>query len=293
MKIFEQKLYNNKAEAIGLLLFLILAVLPLLLGMIYAVLYSLGVIGLVSDGFTVAYWHRALSDAELWLSLGYTFYIALLTIFLTITGALFFSIYLKKPLQKGLPGFSIYVPLAFPAIVVGFVVFQLASQSGFLARIAYQLGFITQTSSFPGLVNDMYGIGIIAAHTFMALPFFTLYFMNLYEQENIEELSRVGQTLGASRSMQLRRIAVPMLLQRAFPTLTLYTIFVMGSYEIPLILGRQSPQMISVLVIRKLRRFSLSTIPEAYITALVFMLIIVTILVLLFKSHTFSYDLDR
>jgi len=293
MRISERKLFNNKAEAIGILLFLVLAVLPLVLGVIYALLYSLGVIGLVSDGFTFSYWQRALSDAEFWLSIGYTFYIALATIGLTIILSLFLSLYFRKELRHGLPGFAIYVPLAFPAIVVAFLFFQLLSQSGLFARIAFQLGLIADSSVFPELVNDPFGIGIIGAHTFMATPFFTLYFMNLYRQANLKEFRQVAESLGASAFEQLRRIVVPVLLKRAFPTLTLYTIFVMGSYEIPLILGRQTPQMMSVLVIRKLRRFSLATIPEAYITAIVFITIIIALLTLLFKSKNFSYDLDR
>ncbi|WP_148898702.1 ABC transporter permease subunit [Fodinibius salinus] len=293
MRIFEQKLFKNKVEATGLLLFLLLAVLPLLLGIIYALLYSLGITGLVSDGFTLKYWQQAFTDIELWYSMGYTFYIALATITLTIAGALLLTIYLKEPLQQGFAGFSIYVPLAFPAIVVAFLIFQLASQSGFFARIIYQLGWISSTAQFPELVNDTYGIGIIAAHTFMALPFFTLYFINLYDQENINQLAKVGQTLGASSAQQHRRIVVPILLRRAFPTLTLYTIFVMGSYEIPLIVGRQSPQMISVLVIRKLRKFNLSDIPEAYISALLFITLIIIGLTLIFKNRNFSYDLDQ
>jgi len=293
MKIFGKKLFKNNTEAIGILLFLLLAVLPLVLGMIYALLYSLGLAGLMSHGFTFDYWREALSDFELWFSLGYTFYIALTTIALSIFGALLLTIYLKKPFQQGWTGFSLYVPLAFPAIVVAFLVFQLGTQSGFFARILFQLGFISQPSSFPELVNDPLGIGIIAAHTFMAMPFLTLYFMNLYDQENIHDLSQVAQTLGASRIDQTRRVVMPLLLRRAFPTLVLYTIFVMGSYEIPLILGRQSPQMISVLVIRKLRKFSLATIPEAYITALIFMVIVIAALVILFRSKKFSYDLDQ
>ncbi|NGP88815.1 ABC transporter permease subunit [Fodinibius halophilus] len=293
MKISELTLFNNKAETAGIGLFLLLAVLPLVLGVLYALLYSLGLIGLISDGFTFSHWQRALSDQEFWLSILYTFYIALTTIAISITSALAASLYINKPLQKGIAGFSAYIPLAFPAIVVAFLAFQLGSQSGFFARLFFQFGIITDTAAFPEMVNDPFGIGIIAAHTFMAMPFFTLYFMSLYDQENISELSQVAQTLGASRTAQLRRIIVPIILKRAFPTLTLYTIFVMGSYEIPLILGRQTPQMMSVLVIRKLRRFSLSTIPEAYITALVFIAIILTILYLLFKSRTFSYDLDR
>ncbi|MDX1638257.1 MAG: ABC transporter permease subunit [Balneolaceae bacterium] len=293
MKISAPKLFSSKAEAVGILLFLLLAVAPLLLGIVYALGYSFGFLGLISEGVTLTYWERALSDTELWISLLFTCYIALVTISLTILGALVLTIFLRKPFRKGLSGFALYVPLAFPAIVVAFLVFQLASQSGLFARIACGAGIISETSGFPELVNDPFGAGIIAAHTFMALPFFTLYFMNVYRQEQISSLVGVAETLGASPLQQVRRIIAPVLLRRAFPTITLYTIFVMGSYEIPLILGRQSPQMISVLAIRKLRRFSLSTIPEAYITAIVFIMVITLLLLLVFRMKTFSYDIDE
>lgn len=277
----------------GILLFLLLTVAPLLMGILYALLYSFGIIGLLSEGVTLAYWHQILADAEFWDSLGYTFYIALVTITLTITAALGLTLFLKKPLQEGFPGFSLYVPLAFPAIVVAFLVFQLASQSGLLSRIAWQLGWITDTARFPDLVNDPYGIGIIVAHTFMAVPFFGLYFMNLYDGERITEYTQVAKSLGASRTQQLFRIEGPILLRRAFPTIVLYTIFVLGSYEIPLILGQQSPQMMSVLIIRKLRKFNLDTIPEAYVAALLFIAVIILLLIVIFKTRSFSYDLDN
>jgi len=293
MKISGNTLFSSKSKAAGLALFLLLAVAPLLLGLVYALLYSFGIAGLVSEGPTLHYWQLALSDTEFWVSLGYTLYISLSTIALTIVAALGLVLFLKRPLQQGLPGFSLYVPLAFPAIVVAFLVFQLASRSGLLSRIFYSLGLIQSTAAFPELVNDPYAIGIIAAHTFMAVPFFTLYFMNLYDNERIGEFSNVARTLGAGRARRMFHIQIPILLRRAFPTLTLYTIFVMGSYEIPLILGRQSPQMMSVLIIRKLREYSLATIPEAYIAALLYSVIVVVLLVLIFKTHSFSYDLDH
>jgi len=293
MKISGPTLFSSNAQATGILLFLLLTVAPLLMGILYALLYSLGIIGLMSEGVTLAYWEQTLGDTEFWLSLGYTFYIALITISLTVIAALGLTLFLKKPFQKGLPGFSLYMPLAFPAIVVAFLVFQVASQSGLLSRIAWQLGWISDSATFPDLVNDTFGIGIIAAHTFMAVPFFSLYFMNLYDGERIRGFSQVAKSLGASRIQQLFRIEVPILLQRAFPTIILYTIFVLGSYEIPLILGRQSPQMMSVLIIRKLRKFSLDTIPEAYVAALLFLAVIILLLIVIFKTRSFSYDLDN
>lgn len=225
MKIFGQTLFRSNAQAAGILLFLLLTVAPLIMGILFALLYSLGVIGLLSDGLTFNYWQQTLADPEFWASLGYTFYIASVTITLTITTALGLTLFLKKPLQQGLSGFSLYVPLAFPAIVVAFLVFQLASQSGLLARVAWQLGWISNSAAFPDLVNDAYGVGIIAAHTFMAVPFFSLYFMNIYDGDRISEFRQVAKSLGASRVQQLYRIEAPILLRRGFPTIILYAIF--------------------------------------------------------------------
>jgi len=292
MKILGHTLYKAKAESPAILLFLLLAVIPPLMGILYAILYSLGITGLMSEGFTLSYWEQTLGDMEFWFSLGYTFYIALVAILITIIFALGLTLFMKKPLQKGLSCFLGHVPLAFSAIVVAFLVFRVASQSGLLARIAWQLGWITDSAEFPDLVNDSFGIGIIAAHTFMAVPFFSLYFMNLYEGERIREFRRVAHSLGASRIQQLFRIEIPILLQRAFPTIILYTIFVLGSYEIPLVLGQQSPQMMSVLIIRKLRKFSLATIPEAYVTALLFIGITLLLLMVIFRTRTSYFDLN-
>ncbi|MDX1618431.1 MAG: hypothetical protein R3224_06570, partial [Balneolaceae bacterium] len=111
MKISGYTLFSNKAEGAGILLFLLLAVLPLLFGMGYALLYSLGSIGILSEGLTLNYWQNALGDMELWRSFAYTFYLSLVTIGLTILAALSLTLYLRKQLQRGVPAFSLYVPL--------------------------------------------------------------------------------------------------------------------------------------------------------------------------------------
>jgi putative spermidine/putrescine transport system permease protein len=63
----------------------------------------------------------------------------------------------------------------------------------------------------------------------------------------------------------------------------LFFVFVLGSYEIPLLLGRQSPQMMSILTMRKLERFDLATIPQAYVIALIYTVMMVFFLGFAYK----------
>ena len=57
---------------------------------------------------------------------------------------------------------------------------------------------------------------------------------------------------------------MPVLLRRAAPTLVLYGVAVLGAYDIPLLLGRTYPQMVSVFVTDRLSRFDLNEIPVGY-----------------------------
>jgi putative spermidine/putrescine transport system permease protein len=65
-------------------------------------------------------------------------------------------------------------------------------------------------------------------------------------------------------------VATPVLLRRALPNLGLSGIFLFGAYEAPLLLGRQSPRMISVLIAQKFRKFNLADVPQAYALTLLY-----------------------
>ncbi|MDV7401908.1 ABC transporter permease subunit, partial [Arthrospira platensis SPKY1] len=106
--------------------------------------------------------------------------------------------------------------------------------------------------------------GIIVAQAWMALPFFMLLFANLFRSSELAALGEVARSLGAGSRQVAHRVYAPVLLRKAAPTLTLYFIFVLGAYDIPLLLGAQSPQMVSMLAIRKLQRFNLMEVPQAY-----------------------------
>lgn len=273
------------AKNISLAFFLVLTAVPLGAGLIYALLYSLGLTGILNHGFTIEHWQKLLlGDAFLW-SLSFSVWVALVTMAISVALALAAVLRWQRAFERRFLSFLIYLPLVFPAMVVGFYTFQMLAKSGVLSRVSYQLGWISNLNQFPDWINDNWGIGIIVAHTFMATPFLIILFSNLYQNERLDEFVKLAETLGASRRQIVWRVTTPVLLNRAFATLVLYFIFVMSSYEIPLLLGSQSREMISVLTIRKLQRFNLNDIPQAYAISVLYGAILILLVTRLLHKN--------
>lgn len=275
---------QSRAKNISLLFFLILTAVPLGAGLIYALLYSLGLTGILNSGFTLAHWQKLLLGNEFWWSLGFSGWIAFATMAISVALALAAVLRWQRAFEGRFLSFLIYLPLVFPAMVMGFYTFQMLSKSGVLSRVSYQLGWIDNLNHFPDWINDNWGIGIIVAHAFMATPFLIILFSNLYQNERLDEFVKLAETLGASRQQIVWRVTTPVLLHRAFATLVLYFIFVMSAYEIPLLLGSQSREMISVLTIRKLQRFNLNDIPQAYAISVLYGAVLITLVVNLLRK---------
>lgn len=267
-----------RIRTLGIAVFILLTVGPLLLGIGYALAYSLGLVGLLSKGVTLEHWQSVLSGAPFWRSIGFSLYVAVVSLAVASTLALAAVLRWRLRLLERSWVYLLYLPLVFPATVVAFLLFQWASAGGLWARLAYQLGLIEDTVQFPDLINDQWGIGIILSHILMATPFLTILFVNIFRSERLELLAETAATLGATNRYIQRRVTLPILLYRARATLILYGIFVLSSYEIPLLLGAQSPQMVSVLTIRKLQRFDLADIPEAYTISVCYLLLILILL---------------
>ncbi|PWT89323.1 MAG: ABC transporter permease [Acidobacteria bacterium] len=281
---------NNKWNSFLVAIFVAFTGLPVVLGFGYAALYSIGLVGILNQGWNFQHWIQTLTSTEAIAALGFSLYVATATIIIAIGSALFVTLNMRKEIQRKWFSTILYFPLAIPAVVAAFFTFQLLSNAGLFSRIIFYSGWIKSVQEFPDIINDRFGVGIIATHIMMSLPFFTIVFSNLFEAEKLEELQRVARTLGATSAQADLKIAVPILLRRAFPAIVLYFFFVFGSYEIPLLLGRQFPQMISVLMIRKLQRFNLLDIPTAYTLAILYLIIAGTVILLLFRKRKLAYD---
>lgn len=137
-------------------------------------------------------------------------------------------------------------------------------------EVRASLGLVERAGELPELVQDPWAIGIVLTHTFLAVPYLALLFTRLGVGERLEGLAQLAVSLGATPFQVLYRVQLPVLLRAAASNLVLLFVLVFGSYEIPLLLGRQSPQMISVLTLRKYALFDLSEKPEAFALALLY-----------------------
>jgi len=270
--ILESMWLKSKLNSFGFILLCCLNIIPLASGFIYSLAYSFGLVG-IGNGFTLVHWEKILFDFHIYFSFAYSFYIAIVALAIIVFTSLFFAINFKKKLSKGYFSYLLHIPLAIPAIVAGFLSFQLFSKSGWISRFFLSLGVINNSSQFPDIVNDDFGISIIITHVFIAIPFFTIYFLKLYQSENLELFSNASFTLGANHFQTNQKIIIPILLKAAFPVILLYLLFLFGSYEIPLLLGSQSYEMVSVLAERKLQRFDLNDIPGGYVIAIIYFLV--------------------
>jgi ABC-type Fe3+ transport system permease subunit len=170
--------------------------------------------------------------------------------------------------------------------VAALSVFMLFGATGWIPRVLLQLGVVNTLEDGWSLVQDPWAGGVIVAHAFAATALLTLSFRALQRSEHLEQLDRVAAALGASPRQRLWRISIPLLLRQGTPTLALVFILILGSYEIPRLLGRQAPQMLSVLVMRKYARFDLTQKPSALVVALVYTALVILVLVWLARQHS-------
>lgn len=261
---------------------MLLVTVPVASGIVYALLYSFGVIGILNKEATLNAWETVVAGKPFWSALGYSFYVAIVSVGISLVISLATAISWRKNLDKGVLGTVIYLPLCFPGTVMAFFSFQMLSKSGFLSRLGYNLGWLEDLRLFPNWINDAYGIGIIFTSILLITPFFIILFSNLYQNEKVVDFIQLAKTFGASKRQVLWKVTLPILLKRASVTVYLFIIFVMGSYEVPLLLGRQDPQMISVAILQKIQRFNLNDIPQGYAMSVLYVILIVTALAFLY-----------
>ncbi len=267
----------------GYVLLAVVALVPVAASLVYAGLYSVEAVGLLADGVTSKHWTSLLGGSVFWQSVGWSAYVAGASVAITLAIALPLGLWLHRSIAGGRLGAFLYLPLAIPSTVSAFLVLQLLAPFGTLARVVRASGLIGEGEGLPAMVYDPAGIGLIVAHVGLAVPFFLLLFAQIHAQERVGDLARMAQTLGASASQATWRVSIPLLLRQAGPNVLLLFVVVLGAYEAPLLLDRQSPQMLSVLVMRKFALFDLSQKPEAFAIALLYTGLVIGVLGLVFR----------
>jgi len=162
--------------------------------------------------------------------------------------------------------------LAIPPVVQAFLANLCLNRGGLLSRLSWWLGLTSEVTDFPVLVQDRFSIGLLLTMTAASVPLLLLFLIRIWSVARIDDYLLTAQALGASPDFSRRKVAVPMLRRRSHLILLLVLIWNFSAWELPLLLGRQSPRMFSVLIQQTAGQFVLDERPQAFVYVLLYLL---------------------
>lgn len=250
-------------KILGGLLLAIPAVLFLRM-FLHGLQYSLGLKGLLQSGWTTTHWEAVFRSGVLLESMALSAVTALIVTMLSLVGAVVligtrFCYGTGKCLEA-----SLLLALSTPAIVMAMLTRLWLEPGGLIARMLFWTGGISSPAEFPVLINDPYSLGLILCGVFCSLPFLALFFLRVWEANALHRYVSTAVLLGASPWQAVWRIALPMLWNRSRTLLVLIFLWNFSAWEGPLLVGQQSPRMISVLIADSTGEFSLADRPRSF-----------------------------
>jgi putative spermidine/putrescine transport system permease protein len=218
---------------------------------------------------TLAHFIHVLADPDFFTSLGLTFYIALtstaIACSISVAAALAFNALAGR---SRILQFVFQIPLTVPHLVIAVAVIFMLAPNGLLSRLLLNLGLIDSAAAFPLLVNDRWGVGIMATYIWKEVPFITLMILAVLRGGG-SELADVGRTLKARRWQCFRHVTLPII----FPSLgaagLIVFAYTFGAFEVPYVLGQTYPMMLPVWAYRSYSDVDLLSRPEGIATGLV------------------------
>ncbi len=178
--------------------------------------------------------------------------------------------------------------LAVPHLVGALCIALLLSPSGLVSRVSNAAGVVDSSRDFPALTQDGFGWGIIAEYVWKETPFMAVIALAAMSAglDRLEDASRV---LGATPIQRFRHVTLPLLAAPVAAASVLVLAFTMGSYEVPIILGRPFPAPLPVVAYQSFTDSDLSARPQAMAVAvLIAALTTVVALLYLTLARTFN-----
>lgn len=248
-------------------------------GVLQAVLQSLGRQPLLGDtSWSLDAYRAVLTDPAFAASLGLTLRVAgLSTLIATVLGV-GLALLVRRLGGRTRMTALFHGTLAIPHLVGALSIGLLLAPSGLVSRAAHGLGLVDSARDFPQLTQDAFGWGIIAEYAWKETPFIAVVALAALTRY-VTDLEDVSRTLGATRGRRLRAITLPMLAPPVAAASVLVFAFATASYEVPRLLGRPFPAMLSVEAFERYRDPDLLARPEAMAVATVLTLLTVAVAV--------------
>ncbi|SHH65596.1 putative spermidine/putrescine transport system permease protein [Sporobacter termitidis DSM 10068] len=217
------------------------------IGLINGVMESFGVFpaaGLTK--LTFSYYQEVFQDSGLTASLLLSLYISLTaSVFAVAAGVLVSTAATVGGLARSKFFQIVKLPVIVPHTVCALLMLNLFSQSGLLARIAFQIGLIQNQEEFLSIMFDKNSFGIILAYLWKEIPFVILVVVTVMANIN-GSLGEAAQNLGASKWKVFINVTLPLCLPSIATSFIIIFAYSFGAYELPFLLGATQPKALPV-----------------------------------------------
>lgn len=260
-------------------------------GTVNGLLQSIGYIpSLGMTDITFKYYKELFKSQDFLSSLMFTFKISLISSLLSLILGILLSYFILYRSASKDTNIILKIPVITPHLIGAFIIITLFSQSGILSRILFNLGIIKNQLSFPLLINDSNGIGIILTYLWKEVPFIALVMYNILANIN-KDLIMVGKTLGASNKDIFIKVLLPLCKKTLISSYIIIFAFSFGSFEVPFLVGPTSPKTLSVIGF--LEYTSVDLFNRPYAMAINTFLSIISVILVGFYEYLFRKNLKE
>jgi len=231
--------------------------------------------------FTLQHYVNVLGDNRFLDALVLTTRLSIATTVLTSVLAVVCALALRQSLRGNrLVTFIFQLNIPFPHILGAISAMFLLSQSGLVARAAFQLGLIDGPTDFPALVFDKNLIGVGLIYAWKGIPFVGIMLVAILRSvaADYEDLAR---TLGAGQWQRLWYVVLPLLMPGLLRGAILVFTAVFSAYGLPALLGAAYPKALAVLAFEYYSNVDLGYRNEALAMSAI-MAVLITILTLVY-----------
>jgi putative spermidine/putrescine transport system permease protein len=257
---------------------LLVIVVLFLGGVFFGIIQSLNYLPLIGQyDLNLDAYAQMLADPAFGPSLILSLWIAFAATTVSAVLAIAASLFLRQTsIGRRLGTYLFQLNLAIPHIVGAVAMLLLLSQSGLVSRLTHAVGLTPDTSSFPAIVNDRWGIAIIAEYVWKEVPFIGVVVLAALAggTRDYEDLAR---TLGAGWRQRFRHVILPFIAPGVLSTSIIVFAFSFAAYEVPFLLGQPYPATLSVLAYLSYTNVDLNARSEAQAINVVIALIVIVL----------------
>ncbi|MBA3895211.1 MAG: ABC transporter permease subunit [Gemmatimonadales bacterium] len=251
----------------GLLAALAVA-LPVLVGVGYSVLASLGLTGPGAAGGGAARLAAVLGEPVVWSGLAWSLWVAAASTALAAAGAVVVAAMFRRGARTDrMARLFAVLPLPIPHLAAAVAGLLLLGQSGLLARLLASLGLLESPGGMPALVYDRAGLGLILTLAWKEFAFLALVAFSVVATRG-ERLEEVARTLGARPAAVFRRVTWPLLWRGLLPAVVAVFVFVASTYEATAVLAPSDPLALPLLTLERYTDADLTRRGDAFVLAL-------------------------